>query len=60
MEVLLMEGLWLLAKINAVFGIAEKVCYGLLAVYGAVVAKKYIEDYKDSIEDEKIKGGGTH
>lgn len=54
-----MEGLWLLAKINTVFQIAEKIAYGAIGLYGAVIAKKYVDDYKDSIADEKIKGGGT-
>jgi len=53
-----MEALWLLAKVNTVFQIAEKVAYGALAVYSAFVAKRYIDDYKDSVADEKIKGGG--
>lgn len=52
-----MEGLWLLAKINLVFHIAEKVAYGLIGVFGIVVAKRYINDYRDSIADEKIKDG---
>jgi uncharacterized membrane protein YuzA (DUF378 family) len=53
-----MEGLWLLAKINVVFQVAEKVAYGLIGLYGAYVAKRYISDYKMSVEDEKIKGSG--
>jgi hypothetical protein len=48
-----MEALWLLAKINTVFQIAEKVAYGLLAVYGATIAKRYISDYRDSVDNER-------
>jgi hypothetical protein len=52
-----METLWLLAKINTIFQIAEKCAYGLLAVYGATIAKRYIEDYKSSVEEEQMFGG---
>lgn len=45
---------WLLAKIGFYFNIAEKVAYGFLAVYGARVGSRYYQDYKNSVEEEKI------
>lgn len=54
-----MEALWLLAKINTVFQIAEKVAYGAIAVYGAFIAKKYVDDYRMSVDDEKRLNGGV-
>lgn len=53
-----MEGLWLLSKINTIFQITEKVAYGVLALYSARVAKRYIDDYKSSVADDDTIGGG--
>ena len=53
-----MEALWLLAKINVVFQVVEKVAYGAMGIYGAFVIKRYVSDYKMSVEDEKFNGGG--
>lgn len=48
-----MTGLVLLAKINTVFLIAEKVAYGALTVYSGFIAKRYIDDYRESVDSEK-------
>lgn len=44
----------LLAKINWAIQVIEKVCYGAMALYGVVVVKRYVTDYKDSVEEEKM------
>jgi uncharacterized membrane protein YuzA (DUF378 family) len=48
------EALWLLAKINVAFQIAEKVAYGVIGLFGVITVVKYRKDYKESIENEEF------
>lgn len=48
-----MEALWLLAKINVIFQVTEKLIYVGLGLFGVVTVVKYTKDYKESVEDEK-------
>jgi hypothetical protein len=52
-----MGTLYLLAKINVIIQVAEKVAYGAIGLFSIFVAKKYVEDYRESVAEEKIKGG---
>lgn len=45
---------FILAKLNFYLQIIEKIAYGAIALYGVAVTKRYITDYKDSVEEEKI------
>lgn len=50
-----MESLWLLAKIDIAFQIAEKIAYGLIGIYSLAVGKRYYDDYKASVEEEHVR-----
>lgn len=48
---------WLLAKIGMYIGIAEKVGYGVVATYFGATALRFVQDYKNSVEEEEVLGG---
>lgn len=51
---LIMGTMFILAKINVAVQIIEKVLYGIIGIYGVTVVKKYVTDYKDSVEEDKM------
>ncbi len=46
--------LLLLAKIVTFFNIGEKVAYGAIGLFMLATGKKYYNDYKHSVEEEKL------